>query len=92
MADTLTINDQLTARFATEWDTGIEYARLTDGDFVLIMLKDDFDVLATDPIALVSYFDAKRAEHAAGQPTGTTRAERVGQFRAALVAATGDEL
>ena len=91
MTDKLTINDTLTAEFATEWHTDIELARVTDGDFVLIMRKDDFDFLASDPIALASYFDWKRTEHAAGKPTGTTRAERVAEFRSVLDAAVGDE-
>lgn len=90
MTDKLTIGDRLTAEFATEWHTDIEYARVTDSDFVIIMRKDDFDVLATDPIALVSYFDWKRTEHAAGKPTGTTRAERVAEFRSALDAVAGE--
>lgn len=90
MTDPVTINDTLTARFAEQWDTGIWYARVTDGDFALIMRKDDYDALAADTVALVTYFETKRAEHAAGHPTGTTRAERIGQFRDALDDAAGE--
>lgn len=73
---TIDADRNITARFAEEWHTGIWYARVTDGDFALIMRKDDYDVLATDPVALVSYFDAKRVEHAAGRPVNDVALSR----------------
>lgn len=78
------VGRNIAARFSTEWDTGIELARITDGDFALVMRKDDYDALAQDTAALILYFDARRADHAAGRPVGSTRAERVAQFRATL--------
>lgn len=90
MIEPVTINDELRAEFAEEWHTSIHYARVTDGDFALIMRKDDYDVLATDTEALVAYFHAHRADHAAGHPCGSTRSERVAAFRDALEDAAGE--
>jgi hypothetical protein len=83
-----TIGPNIEATFGRDWPTDQLMVRLSDGDFVLIMNGDDFDALAEDETALITYFGLQRTEHAAGRPTGSTRAERVAGLRDMLESAT----